>query len=517
MSAISSQPQSSPVSAPRSLLHFLTAQLEGVMNVAFAMTRNGGLIRNLIFIWGALLVWIILAIIAHPLDRSLLQGISTSTGQALSILNGVSPFTNLAEGIVNFGLYCALLILSLVPRMFSPDVLRHILTYLVPFITALWIASIYLADIFELDSTGIAVRFLRQAAFATSYHHLNIENGQVADKDRNSPLLMIGGPGIVNTRLENVAVFEKLDGQVHIIGRNSVKEKSARIIDGFERLREVIDLRNQVTQVNELSVEGRTRDGIRIIAQNVRIEFSILRSRANDTQAVAATPYSYDEQAIETLVYRRSSKYPWQSVMKGIIRRSLQAFISGHKLSEFLAASSFPEMRNRDTALNFMPRQEITELFLNSQFNAAAARSGLQLNWIDIGTWVVPASASPVNQKHLDAWKMIRENENRRKNLETMKQESRSEELLRLIRDVPIIASEEEPGNAQDNEGNRKYKAIYAYLRMLRSAQADIVQQSEEPSVELEAAINFLSDYLKEYLERTGQVRWLQGPSSELP
>ncbi len=512
MSAIPSQHQSSSFHLLRSLQGFAAAQVEAILNLTFAMTKKGGLIRNLVFIWCPLLAWICLAIIAHPFDNGILHGLSASTGQTLTFFDGTHPLSTLVEGITKFGVYTALLAASLVPRLISPDVLRHVLTYVIPFLTAFWIASIYLADIFEIESRGIAGQFLRQTAFASSYHLLTIENGKVAEKDLNSPLLIIGGPGIVNTRLENTAVFEKLDGQVHIIGSNPGKSKNTKIIDGFERLREVIDLRNQVSLANELSVEGRTRDGIRIIAQNIRIEFSVLRDAAAGAGGDASKPFTYDENAIKNLVFKRSSKYPWQLVMKGIVRRSLQDFIAGHRLSEFLAASSFPEAKDRETALNFIPRQEITELFLASDFNDASAKAGLQLNWIDIGTWVAPAAASIVTQKHLDAWKMTRENENRRMNLESLERESRSEELLRLIREVPLIASDEGPQGGPEEEGKRKLNTIYAYLRMLRSAQTDVIQQLETPSIELEAAIHFLSDYLKDYLERTGQVHWLQGP-----
>jgi hypothetical protein len=194
--------------------------------------------------------------------------------------------------------------------------------------------------------------------------------------------------------------------------------------------------------------------------------------------------------------------------MKGMVRRNLQEFIGEHRLSEFLAASDVPGMANEGPLLKFIPRQELTDLFVNPRFIANAARMGLQLNWIDVGTWFAPDSTAPVTQKHLEALKITGENETRRKNLETVEKESRLEELTRLIREVPLITNAEARAqNKLDVEG--KIDLIFAYLGLLRSAQADMAHRQAPPSPELDAAINFLSGYLKDYKERAGKVRWL--------
>lgn len=509
MSTISSQTQTSPEQFFQDLRHRIAVSMEGVFKFAFSLTKTGGLLRNLIFIWGALLTWIGLALIAHPFEIRYVQGFSGSVVQSLFFFSNSRPLYSLFEGFTGMGIYSVLLLGNLVTGLFSADVFRHVLTYVIPFIVSLWIAFHYLADIFELDSEGIAARFLRQAAFAFTFHNLDIVDGRVAENDRNSPLLVIGGPGIVNTHLENVAVFEKLDGEVQFIGQNPGAKKTSNIIDGFERLREVIDLRNQVTQANELSVEGRTRDGIRIVAQNVRIEFSVLRNSSLSAQANTSNPYSYVEEAVKSLVFKRSSRYSWQAVMKGLVRRSLQEFIAGHKLSEFLAASSFPENSTQDVALNFVPRQEITERFLDAKFNAATARLGLQLIWIDIGTWVAPAPSTLVTQRHLDAWKLTCENEARRKNLPILEKEARTEELHRLIREVPIMVNSDA---LLDHKVDHKYKVemLFAYLNLLRSTQGVISQQTGSPFPELDTAINFLSSHLKDDLESSGRVHWVE-------
>ena len=486
---------------------FVALQLDYFLKPAFAMTQAGGFARNLVLVWGPIVFWIFIALTTRPFEAYALQGFTAALRQILFFFTSPSPIYSLAVGSVKIGVYTSLLLVELIIRLFSPAVFRHVLPFVVPFFIAIRIATLYLTDIFELKHERIAYKFLRQTAFAFSYHTLTIENGRVAKDDEQSPLLLIGGPGHVHAKLENVAIFEKPNGQVHVIGQKPGEKKRSNLIDGFERLREVIDLRTQTTQANELVVEGRTRDGIRIVAQNVRLEFNVLRDSA-DASLAATNPYSYKEDAIQSLVFKRSLNVPWPAVMKGMVRRNLQEFIAEHELSEFLAVSDLPGVTNPGSLLTFVPRQEITDLFLSTRFSAIAARMGLQLNWIDVGTWVATSSTSLVTQKHLDAWKITCENETRRKNIVAVEKETRLEELISLVREAPLIVNED--GRAQNKpDAERKIDLLFAYLGQLRQTQAEMVHQGTPTSAELDAAIFFLSDYLKQYKERTGQVRWL--------
>jgi hypothetical protein len=508
MSAITPETRSPFSEQIQEFEQFAILQMERILKAAFAMTQAGGFARNLVLVWGSGVLWIFIALTTRPFETYVLQGFSESLRKIVFFFANPNPVYSLVEGTVRIGVYSSLMVAELLVRLLSPEVLRHVLPIAVPFFIALRIATLYLKDIFELEHEGIASHFIRQTAFAFTYHTLTIENGRVAEKDKESPLLLIGGPGIVHAKLENVAIFEKLNGQVHIIGQKPGGKKASNLIDAFERLREVIDLRNQRTQANELAVEGRTRDGIRIIVKNIRIDFSVLRDVGGGASSTATNPYSYKEDALKSLVFKRGPNVPWTSIMKGMVRRNLQEFIAEHRLSEFLAASDLPGTANQGPLLKFIPRQELTELFVSPRFIANAARMGLQLNWIDVGTWVAPASTTLVTQKNLDAWKITCENETRHKNLDIVEKESRLEELTRLIREVPLITNAD--ARAQNKlDVERKIDLIFAYLGLLRSAQADKAHRQLPPSIELDATINFLSSYLKDYQERTGKVRWL--------
>ena len=151
--------------------------------------------------------------------------------------------------------------------VFSPRTLRYLPIFILPFLLALQSAAIYLADIFELEDVGIARDFILQVALLGAREKLTIRNGDVVEKDLNSPIFQIGGPGKVVVELDSVAVFEKPDGRPHII--NSIKA-SNHILDGFERFRGAIDLRDQFLELSEkdkTSVTGRSLDGMWIKPQ----------------------------------------------------------------------------------------------------------------------------------------------------------------------------------------------------------------------------------------------------------
>ncbi len=378
--------------------------------------------------------------------------------------------------------------------LFAPDVFKHVLVGGLVFWLAYRAAAIYLDDIFELKNVRIAEKFIRQSAFASQYDVIEIKNGEVALKDQESPIFLIGGPGMIRVYLENAAVFERIGGMPHVIepttkkkGGNKSKEEAkgttllarsrgllgavkrveeeeqisvkdgARILESFERLRSVIDLRDQV---QEISVEGRTRDGILIQAKNLRVIYSVYRDGKEST---LSRPYPFNPSALETLIYGLG-RAPWTNTMLSQIRRELGAFIARHTLSEFLAAIGRPELEqaiefraemqkeaDRMAGLNgsyeidvpdpppFVPRPGISDLFYDySDFVARTRKKGVELRWIGLGTWTFPSEIIP--ERHLQAWRISYENLARGSEaaLSAITAMSQSEQLVVIVRDTPI-------------------------------------------------------------------------------
>lgn len=479
-----------------------------VVERVFATLRIGALIRKWTLIFIGAFFWLLLAWSIHPLV----------------------PGAELARNI-----------LYPIRALFAADVFRHILVGAFAFWVAYRIAAIYLDDIFELKDVPLAGRFIRQTAFASKYDLIEIRDGKVAPEHRESPIVLIGGPGMVRVYLENAALFEKIDGTPRVIrptvrvrgtseqaagrsgllrglrrrprrrpasrrdGRGSSSD-SVEIIEGFERLRRVIDLRDQVV---ELNVFGRTRDGIRVAAKGVRLVFSVYRDGRVPT---LDHPYPFQDESIRNLVYEQPPQN-WTKTMEGLIRRELGDFISKHTLNEFLAAINLRDVEEQQRqnmrlqqkaagltgvaggtpqksskqdnleAPSFVPRPKITDLFYDfaADFTKQARRRGVELHWIGVGTWVTPDDIIPT--RHQMAWKITCENlvRSSRTSLDELREQGRLSELVKLVKEVPVKTFRELLAKDGDAKGIMRLLAE-AYRGKLRAALDLYVREGREDS-----------------------------------
>jgi hypothetical protein len=342
------------------------------------------------------------------------------------------------------------------------------------YVSALHVASIYQSDLFEFEDLSISRQFLTSAAFGGSTYTLHIAEGEVAERDRRSPIYLIGGPGWVQVAMDSAVLFEYPDGRPHVIGPTPLPVR----LGAFERLREpVIDLRDQFlgSFTGEAErIRSRSRDGIPIEAHDVRFVFSIFRGGQNPTLQM---PYPFQPSAVESLIYGLSSRVQdderrpsalstdWKATMRTMIRSELARFMSTRPLNEYLASIGDPEiqsMRNRATVLQenlrevdpdhplsssgsesaprFASRTDLKSLFdrFASQFASNAHRRGVELRWLGPGTWKPPAGI--VLQHHEEAWRLSRENLRRgsAEAIAQLEQEAKWEELMRRIQSVPL-------------------------------------------------------------------------------
>lgn len=513
---------------PLTLRRLASNGAEQFMRFVFSMTRQGGTTRFTIFILGGLVVWIILATHEHGLLYW--REVWTAVGDCVLFFTQPDPISAALFGVVELAVYLFQALADLVSKMFAPEVFRHVVAITLPVFIALRIATTYLTDIFELEKERIAFRFIAQASFGLQYSRVVITDNKVTPDD--SPVLKIGGPGYVQVNLENVAVFDRSNGQSHLIGPTATQPNRAVLIESFERFREAIDLRDQITEREGLEINGRTRDGIRITAKDMRMIFSVLRDPlGNKLDASDRNPnaLTFSESAIWRLVYNRvyaDREEPWVNVMKDLVHRSMQYFIKTHELSWFLAAADVPEFRNepgeadpadgasflnlgRNPTINrtmdypvrtesgaftFTTRPAITRLFHTPDFKRDTNNLGTQLDWIDVGTWSTTAAVIP--EHHLEAWKISSSNQLRRKNITVQEKEGRVEELLGMIRDVPLIAFRQ-VRNANKSDLEIQRELLAKYIQMLRSAHTSYINEGVLPPPELAGAINYLEDFLK--------------------
>ncbi len=343
---------------------------------------------------------------------------------------------------------------------------------------ALRAAGELLADVFELRDAGVGWSFVRRVAAGDPSETLHLREGKVADGDRDSPMFLIGGPGRVYADADTAAVFERADGTPHVVGppaqgrRSSDEAGSAVLVDGFERIREpVVDLRDQYIGSaggEPMTVVGRSLDGMPVSVVDVRGVFSVRRD-PNATPAASSTRrgFALRPQDLENLIYgqavpvlssgEHASGVPedWAAAMQTLIRSSLREFMSQNRLTDFLSGVGAQEVETaeyrEDTILarslqvssdtagigvtqpgsqaKMRPRTDLSAKFkkYGSEFSTRAQQLGLELHWIGVGTWKIPedANGEAVKEKHLEAWRINRENAERSEVFSSREREGR--------------------------------------------------------------------------------------------
>lgn len=304
---------------------------------------------------------------------------------------------------------------SIWQSLITPANLGHILVGLVAFWMAVNAGAAVLQSLFVGTTTSDSLRHILRRAFGGSYETFST----LGSETDNSSLARSGGPGWLKIHLEHAAVIERTDGSARVLGT------SARpvLLDGFERLRTVLHLKEQVLTLN---LWARSRDGIRVRVEGARLIFSLLRSKREPS---LQQPYPFDANAALDLVIGQCVEASaHHQVMlensdlvadqgRAFFERQMQDFIGQFNFGELLAGSPLtpgpsPALKERggkasdkitgqkagqpetstppfDAILSsnlLLARDKLREAFLVHTQEPAAA-FGLQINWIDIGTW----------------------------------------------------------------------------------------------------------------------------------
>jgi hypothetical protein len=359
--------------------------------------------------------------------------------------------------------------------------LKYIPLLIVVYNLARVMAARYLDDVYELDDEDLASDFLEEVIFGYGHEKITIHEGRISKKEEEeSPLILIGGPGSIQVNLDSVALIEKVNGEPSVIYPRNDEWRLGR----FERIREIgkhdeagkreyaiINLRDQF--VSDLSVRSRTKDGIPIEAQGIKVIFSILRRQQTEDDKVQGDAYLFDERAVRTLVYNQTIitpepstpsgiTFPWDTTIIPLVISELEALIKSRTLSEILASIGQKEidsvssneqtiarmrlemtgqqtrvgMPKESVAPNFESRSKITAQFFDQKFKEKAARLGVSVEWIDIGTWQLPSAL--ILDKHKEAWTLSHENAKKRSAVEHSKKRHEMVEILKLVNDVII-------------------------------------------------------------------------------
>jgi len=443
-----------------------------------------------------------------------------------------SKFISGEMGAANFLSYMLWVVIN-------ADIIRILIVIVFPFWAARRIAGIYLADIFEREAS-VGRDFIWRAAFATSFDTIHINTGKVIEADQDSPILQIGGPGLVQVELDSAILTERADGTHRIIGPTQNLKGSVAVLDGFERIRQGVDLRDQAQSKDGkgMDVSVRTRDGLLVTAKDIKFVFSIRRRpnmKDKDDEAHVNppdAPYPFAPSAVRKQVFDQvrsvakdkdpERKPDWQkpplpAPIGGMVGGKLGGFISGNGLGEFLAFIGEPELsRLRDrwdevyrasevvTGIpqdkdgnvpdqpKYIPRDRFTKLFdEEAGFASAAEGRGIELRWIGVGTWDTPQPS--ISEKHREAWLLSRENVRLGGpgNLNERLNTSRQIEQLRLIREMPLEVFYE------ITEQDRTFdyvvrKLLVDYHNRLKLGKQEYERQGEEVPQTVQNAIDIL-------------------------
>lgn len=279
-------------------------------------------------------------------------------------------------------------LLFVVSIFINADILRIIIVIILPFWAARRIAGIYLADIFEQEMS-VGRDFIWRAAFATSLHYIHVRNGKIAEEDLDSPVVRIGGPGMVQVELDSAILTEKADGSYRIIGPTYYPTQASfferlragfrriapaqrygatyTVLEDFERIRQCVDLRDQAqnSEGKGLEFTARTRDGLLVTAKDVKFVYSIRRKLnlkdPDDLNIVIPgdLPYHYAPSAIRKQVFDQTrtvfkdrepdrlpdvKKKPLPAPINGMVGIRMGGLIGDKGLGEFLAFIGEPEL-----------------------------------------------------------------------------------------------------------------------------------------------------------------------------
>jgi hypothetical protein len=216
------------------------------------------------------------------------------------------------------------------------------------------IAAHYMLDLLELEQFSIASRHLRAAIFGIGYDVLRVDSGELRGLDVKHPLVGIGGPGYLQVNLGFAAVVEDIDGLPRVIGPTT-----SSFMRGFERIRDVIDLRDQLRSVDE--VRAVTRDGIEVRAREAQMVFRVF---SGGKPRSLADPYPFSEEAIRRLAYGQAvteqGPRNWTENLKELISREIMAFVSALTIEEFNRAGNWPQAMPANTRAHHLTERSIS-------------------------------------------------------------------------------------------------------------------------------------------------------------
>jgi hypothetical protein len=268
---------------------------------------------------------------------------------------------------------------------FSPYVWRHLLLLWAIWHLVLRFGAAYLCDLFELPAGSPAYQYLVAAVFGVGVGKIRVQQGGVLPADQVHPIYTVGGPGNVEVYLGNAAVFERLDGSIRIA------EAGLHTMNGFERLRTVLDLRYQHLRLEE--IVALSRDGVQVSIEDVQVRYRLSSNMA----MTPANPFPLAEKAALVAVYQPAVladvSHTWQDTVKQFVCAQFRNYLNAYPLDTHLIANPTEGLRHK-----------LTKLFLQPDILSALQQIGVAIEWVGVGTIRTDQVSEQQIERHKMAW-----------------------------------------------------------------------------------------------------------------
>lgn len=259
---------------------------------------------------------------------------------------------------------------------FTRQVLRHAIPIALGVLLALYFGAAYLRELLELPNRQQAFKYLTATVFGTDYPRMVINEGRAGVSDlQTNPMPKIGGPGWVDIKIGNAALFER------VVGPSSVLGAGTHFLRRFETLREAFDLREIERVRNDVMMV--TKDGVPIVMNEMHARFRV-RARELRTES---NPYPVMTGAIRKAAYSREVTAKglenWADMVTGAVRSTISDWIAHRRMDELIQP---PRDGNQPEATPPQPyRQALHELFKHKNTRVKFADMGAEIIWVSVG------------------------------------------------------------------------------------------------------------------------------------
>ena len=200
---------------------------------------------------------------------SLFDGRVANARMRLSLIVGLSLLALL--------IYIIRIPLGYTDSLIDAGLLGNLLILTIAIWGGLQIAALVQTNLFGLEAANAARQRILGRAFGIGLPVLEIgrESGMrqiIRDLDK------VGGPAHLLVSMDSALVVESSAGQLRAIGPSG----KLQTLESYERIRALVDLRDQVVGVN---LSARTQDGVRIRVEGARLVYSVARGKEEPSLA----------------------------------------------------------------------------------------------------------------------------------------------------------------------------------------------------------------------------------------